>query len=522
MRYMQMHKILLVDDEISIINGLKAIICWENYNFSIAGSALNGMEALSSAISLNVDLVIMDIRMPGLTGLELLKKLDERNYKGKIIILSGYGEFDYAKEAIKWGVYGYLLKPIDTEELLDLLVKMDTEFKNEQKHLYITKNSSTILRDRSLRKLMLKGVNPPDLLLNGRNYCVCLLSFCDYLYISSEEGVTEADILKASILRILKEKIEEYRYGYAIELDNSLLGILLIENRDNRFKIDEIIQSVSKTVYNSMPFPCSMAIGSREENSSRIHNSYLNALKVINYKFSADKGKILHYNDFTWLNKTNFLLYKWDFQTLIKAVKKDDPSQIELSIDRFIQNISSKSWPLEVVHSHMVLFLIELADLFDTAGGNVYDIFNIELILKETYSNKSLLYLKKLLQEKCGEVSTWYKENIISNKSEKVIKKIIAFIETNYNQNINLKTISYEFEMNPVYLGRLFRKYTGKSFTDYINGYRIQSVIDLLENTEFSVTEICKMAGYNNINYFYQKFKKKYNITPLEYRRNFN
>ncbi len=182
-------------------------------------------------------------------------------------------------------------------------------------------------------------------------------------------------------------------------------------------------------------------------------------------------------------------------------------------------NASSKSWPLEIVHSQIVLFIIELASIVNNAGGVVGELFDIDLILRKTYTNKSLSELKAFIQGKCGEVSTWYEENISSNKGEKIIRKIVSFIESNYNQSINLKTISYDFKMNPVYLGRLFKQYTGKSFTHYINEQRIKQAVDLLKHTEHSVTEICKLVGYNNINYFYQKFKKEYGVTPLELKR---
>ena len=256
-----MHNVLLVDDEASIINGLKSLICWEGYNYTILKTAGNGLEALKLIKSIQFDLIITDIRMPGLTGLELIEKINELDYKGKIIILSGYAEFEYAKKAIKWGVNGYLLKPIDTEELLDLLIKMNAEFEEEESKLHVAKNSKTIIRDRSLRKLMLKGVMPPgnnakadplDFFQKGESFCSCILSFDDYQIISSEEGIAEADRIKASILNILKTEIEVQNYGYAIELDNSLIGILLIQNKDSGLSIKQIIQYYIKILQAKM------------------------------------------------------------------------------------------------------------------------------------------------------------------------------------------------------------------------------------------------------------------------------
>jgi two-component system response regulator YesN len=469
--------------------------------------------------------------MPGLTGMELIKELFEIGYKGKIIILSGYGEFDYAREAIKWGIRSYLLKPIDTEELLDVLIEIDSEIREEQQQHQLITNSRTILRNKTLHKLMVSGINQIDELnsiltssslenlLTGNRFCVCIVSYDDYALVSSEEGSSTADDAKASIVNILVQEIESVNQGYVIELENALIGILLVQRHNTGISMREIIQATSKTVQSKIQYSCSMALGSQQQDISQIHRSFLNALKVMNYKLAVGKGKILFYDDFNWLENTNFLLYQWDFQILLQAIKENDSVQIELSIDRFIMNASSKSWPLEIVHSQIVLFFLELASIVNNAGGDVCDLFDIDLILRKTYMNKSLYELKLFIQKNCQEIGKWYEENLSINKSDKMISKIVAYIETNYNQSINLKTISYDFKINPVYLGRLFKQHIGKSFTNYINEQRIQQAVHLLKNTDYSVTDICRMVGFNNINYFYQKFKKEYGVTPLEMKR---
>ena len=533
-----MHNVLLVDDEISIVNGLKSLIHWEQYDFTIAGSASNGIKALHvvknsllKGTRTSYDLIIMDIRMPGLTGLELVKELYEIGYKGKIIILSGYGEFDYAKEAIKWGIRSYLLKPIDTEELLDVLIEIDSEIKEEQLQNQLIVNSRTILRNKALHKLMVSGINQIDeflgvqssssleYLLTGDCFCVCIVSYDDYALVSSEEGSSVADSAKTSILSILVEEIESSNHGYVIELENALIGILLVHKHNIGISMREIIQVTSKTVQTKIPYSCSLALGSQQQDISQIHRSFLNALKVMNYKLAVGKGKVLYYDDFNWLENSNFLIYQWDFQILLQAIKDNDSVQIGLSIDRFIMNASSKSWPLEIVHSQIVLFFLELASVVNNAGGDVCDLFDIDLIFRKTYLNKSLYELKLFIQKNCQEIGKWYEENQSLNKSDKMISRIVAFIETNFNQSINLKTISYDFKINPVYLGRLFKQHMGKSFTNYINEQRIQQAVHLLKNTDYSVTDICRMVGFNNINYFYQKFKKEYGVTPLEMKR---
>jgi two-component system, response regulator YesN len=523
-----MRKVLLVDDEISILEGLRSLIRWEEYNYSVAGKATDGLEAMDLATHEHFDLIIADIRMPGLSGLELIRRLNEINYAGKIVILSGHSEFGYAKEAIEAGVSGYLLKPIDVDELGDLLARIDLELTEEESERHLARQGEAMMRENLLQQIVTGALDPraaademPPLrrICEGVLFCVCIVYADEYVDMPGEERVVQADVLTASIADLLKREIDDYRLGYVFKLENKRIGILLVQGSQGQGAIARAIRSVSVAVRTKLPVLCTLVIGSEEPESSLIHDSYLNALKVINYRLPVGQGEILHYSDLQWLNARGLLRYRWDFSPLIRAVFEGDAEQIELSVGRFTTIAASNSWPLEIAHSKVVQLMIELASAVDKAGGDAQELFNIDLIVNEIHPCMVITELGNILRRKCDQARTYYRENISSGKSESRIKKVIEYVDASYNKSINLKTIAHTFGMNPVYLGRIFKQRTGTHFTKYINERRIECAEKLLAETSFTVADICLRAGFNGIGYFYQIFRESHGMTPLEYRR---
>ncbi|MDK2992505.1 MAG: two-component system, response regulator YesN, partial [Clostridiales bacterium] len=276
-----MLKVLLIDDEPIIRNGLKTIIDWNKYGFEIVGDAADGMDGLNKCEELSPDLVIADVRMPGMDGLEMIEALQKKGINCKFIILSAYSDFEYAQKAIELGAKFYILKPIEESELIDKLEKVYETIKNERK----IKQSIFLSRDKALENIILGRYEESyneiyNLGFPWKVYQVVLLHLC-------EESTQAKEIVRDKMSELVL-----YRFrGYAVDVEGDTC--LLMENDRYDQALICFFADVLSRLERTLNIRLFVALGQPVCNAGDINASYVHARRLMNQKFLLSQDGVI-------------------------------------------------------------------------------------------------------------------------------------------------------------------------------------------------------------------------------------
>ena len=488
-----MYKVYLLDDEPFILEGLKYIVDWQDYGFEIVGSANNGDDGLKEILTMDIDLVITDIMMPKMTGLELIENLIKLNYQTNFIVLSAFQEFQYAKKAISMGAQNYILKPIDTEELERSLINIKNKLKdkeNRNKDKEVVNNS-----------LLLKIITDKD--YENIDYLKEKLKYNGEYRV----GIIELKEKNKDIHKVLKVIPGMKKYLYCIE--NKSKAVFIIDDKFNNEYIEELtnIKNEITDLINDIVY---ISLGQIIKDLKDINTSYESAKDISEYK--------IIYPDISWIkaykekNNRNIDI-DIDFEDLKSLLINKDFTNASLYIESKFSKLKQDNLnPKKIKAKALEVFL------------NVYNhidesklMKNLSIYLENAINTNTideiqleLINMIKFMQTKL--------ENTQESISP-IIIKLLDHIEQNYQKDLNLKEISDILNINSIYLGQLFQKEIGILFSDYINNFRINKAKDLLSNTSLKASEIGELVGYSNKNYFYRKFKSIVGITPSEWRK---
>ncbi|MBB6732198.1 response regulator transcription factor [Cohnella zeiphila] len=519
-----MFKVLIVDDEPQIRTGLGTIIPWESFGFVVAGAAEDGEEALALAGELHPDLVITDIKMPGMDGIELSRELRARRPELPILILSGYNEFSYAKEALRYGVAEYLLKPVDPAELSGVLERIYEKLYLAAREKLREKEKTKSLRNLFLGKLVRGEVREEPgrraeefgISLSGGRFCVLIVSMERYGELVLSRSEREIGLIRFALENIIEELLGSD--GYFFELTEQWFGVLLTgpSLSDGDFVLrtaSRIVNAARRHVKENL----TVASGSTVCGPERIGESYAEAVRALDRKFYFESEQIFLYEPEDDASGTN--APEWDDSGFLQAIRGGKPEGIREAADRLFGQLERRPVPLERLKHFIMLSIIRLAKLTEELGGDWTALYagqfrEVERILL----HGDLQELKELLLRIAADIGEKLDLGR-TRKTENRIREIVSHIETNYQADLNLKELSKMFYINAVYLGQLFKKETGEFFNDYINKVRIREACLLLRHSELTASEIAERVGYKYVDHFYRHFKQIHGINPGEYRQ---
>ncbi len=497
-------KVLFIDDEALIRRGFQAIIPWEKYGFDTFYEAEDGQEGIDKIRKLSPELVLLDIRMQDLDGIEVARRVRESGYKGRIIIISGYSDFKYAKSAIGYDVTAYLLKPVDTRELIDAIQKARDELEKESLlSVYagqpITQSVANILHDIITGRLRytpdithaykieltsnyyrLVGIHPlfqdensatrKDLIHSIKKLNLYMVSINQdiYLLLTSRQGFLEYEQIQQKYLASVKEA--EFYFFHSEMIHD--IDDLPSHYKDIKHAIDDIFYLADRTyVYHFQMNKTFDAILDFDLLSQT--QSMINAILTLNHSLLIQL--VSEYSNYLCVRKAahdsiGFMLGN-SYQQIITELSRHYP-QIELQLPNhtvFLARLSG------------FMFLYEYID-----------------------------YFQKLLTQIIAIV--------LENDDRNPCKKLCQFIEANYATPLKLESLADQYGYNSSYLGKLFKKETGEAFNTYLDRIRIKYAKELLKRNA-SVSQTAAGVGYSDIDYFTKKFKKYENCLPSEYKK---
>lgn len=516
-----MYTVFIVDDEVSIREGLKCILDWDSLGFSICGEAGNGSDALSEILTKQPNLILMDIRMPKMHGIDVMKTARERGFLGKCILLSGYSNFEYAQTAIRYGVDFYLTKPIDEDELVQAVSKVkDTLDKESLKDKYVNQykiRAKNVILQELLKKTeyvengTLSQVDIKELNLDSNIYQVVI-------YENFDRKIADSAYDFADLLKITNKGNQTFEY---IKID--ALDIILLKGDFALKKFQDFLMHYEKNPpQKGSPLDTLfLAFGQPVQTLTNIYLSYYDALSLINRRFYCLQGQhTLGYEELPNINvkaselsDKSILEYTALLTDHLQTFNRKKVAETLFQLNEYLYNVKDNI-------SEVKLFLTDLYLQIKEKLNHLYNTIDIpfptnsaiiDLIEKKYYLYEIIRFFSEQFEMIMNATGNSSRDSIIDD--------IIYYIDHNYQSNIKLESIAPLFGYNSAYLGKIFSKSMGVNFNFYVDYIRINHSKELLLQNKFKVYEISEMIGYKNVDYFHKKFKKYVGVRPAEFRK---
>lgn len=527
-----MYKIMLADDEGIVIDSLNFIIEKEFGGTCLVEYAKTGRRVIELAEQFQPDIAIMDIQMPGISGIEAMKEIRKSNSNVVFIVMSAYDKFDYAKEAINLGVLEYLTKPMNREKIARVLRKamrqIDGKREKRSNDLYIKEKLETvtpIIENGLIYNILLQEYFEEDV----ENYKSFLEIKEEYGYMicvvcgEEQQGshMTNAvgtGIRLQSRYREVRELIKEYFPGITGSLMANKIPVLIPCGRqkmdyNERIELIEKARELVRKMKKRLDISFRIGIGSVKSFGSQLtsYNESLNAL--IN-----STGSVAHAEDLP-LGCEYEDNYPIDLEKeLFEAISKGDVNMTLSCSTRFYEWMG-KNYPngLMDIKLKVLEFVLYAEHLAYVNGGMTYQFQArtdyLPAVMGVADIDTLKIWFVEKMSEACRNIATKREE-----KSSSMVEKAKEYIAGCYDRDISLDDVSRTVNISPYYFSKIFKEGTGVNFIEYLTNIRMEKAKELLKETECSMKEICSMVGYSDPNYFSRSFKKNVGVTPTEYK----
>lgn len=508
--------ILIVDDETMIREGIKAVLPWSDIGIKEVLLAESGEEALEIMSKTKVDILITDINMPHMTGIELVSCVSEKYQETKSIILTGYDEFDYARECLRAGVAEFLLKPVDEDALLDSVKKqlqiIKKRKKEEQERAY-TSRIYGISQQLSLEKQMLSLIQNKgtyknaseicDLYKYGKNISLRIGIFVPEIKAKNLNTYDQLDYL--SVKNMIMEYIDGNRTGitFTDPKDNITVCFFIGEKSDELEKRMETITNLIKEEYN---IKFEILLGNKVEGFENIYLSYNDAVYLIEEKTKS-------YSIFLNKRKDRLEMYREVYNELKKQINQavGNSNRVMRIWDTFYSTIDAYNISDEYARRccfeiASTLYFTYCAESGEREGVDLHVLSSMLL----SGGRKELYFVTKNFIEKLI--------NIEEEDANELISSIKRYIKMHLSDEINVSKLAEIFYLSPNYFSRIFKKISGEGCNEYIVRKRMEKAKNLLKTTNIKVVRIALDVGYRDTNYFSLTFKKNIGLSPLQYR----
>lgn len=533
-----MIKVLIIDDEILIRTGIKTSIDWESMDMVVVGEASNGREGLEKALSLEPNIVVADVRMPVMDGLEFSRRLKEKMPHVRIIIISGFDDFKYAREALSLGVNEYLLKPIGADKLIKIIVKQRDEILRELDTLRkdarlknIFKENLPFLQARFVNSLV-KGeiTDPTDIAekskelnvnLSGEEYQVAIIDIDDFFLITENLSDREKEQFKLSIKNIAEEILSPYTDSVVCFSEFDYLQSVINVGNANRQELQELYGEIQDCVKKHQRLTVTIGISNICKSVREIPQAYNEALFALRSKAFKGKGKIISINDVDRAHTLSPIIYpSADEKEIISCLKTMEAEKLDRVLEKIYLNFTNTKTSFEEVTNICLRLIAVSASHLEEIGvdygkysGKQFDPYG-EIDKYETLEDIKG-WLKNVFNSFIDAMQKSKKENY-----KGIVKVAMHYVNDHYNEDIGVEQMAAITYVTPNYFSRVFKKETGKSFTEWLNMVRLDKARVLLMDLKLRVYEVAEKVGYNDYKVFTHNFKKYFGCTPKEFREN--
>lgn len=534
-----MYKLIFADDEPLIRKNIEKIVPWTAYGYELIGCCENGHELLEMIEREVPDLVITDIDMPFVSGIEVAKQVKQMYPRTKIVFLTGYNEFEYAKKAIDFSVIRYILKPITAQEIKKVLSEikevLDEEFNrnndiNNLKNFY--KKNIVLMQNVFLNKLLTMKEDKDTLelrletlelhRLKSNRFQVAALVFDPGD--KPNEWKEHEELQKFAVYNIIKEILEERNIGYAVVKDNCINFILCSGSHNTENYEDEFVQTLEEVLFcieKYLGFTVNIGVGGIIHDLESIYVSNEEALAALGYRKIAGNNRLIYIKDIE-PHRTRGQSFEFDYvRKLLNVIKIGKVEDLEHVYKDMIQNLEQEKFTIEQTRFFLITLAFNLLKEASRMGLDITSIFEINklknlfdiLEYQEIYETLYALCLKLL-----HSISNSRKNNYSA-----IVDQAIQMIEQDYkNSQLSLDVVCMSLHLSSSYFRAIFKKETGKTFGNYLTNIRMEKAKELMMTTKMKNYEIASATGYMDAHYFSYCFKKYYDMSPNDMRSTLN
>lgn len=534
-------KVFLVEDEMVIRRGIKNSIDWEKEGYIFCGEASDGELAYPMIIKEKPDILITDIRMPFMDGLELCKLVKKELPNIKILILSGYDEFDYAKEAIRLWVTEYLLKPISSGKLLEALNGVSESIRREKEDKDLVRKYMEEMRENTehekqkfFEQMIAGNLSMADALETGKKYEMNLsagmYNLLLFRFTLGKENRKSGELLGEAEYAI--EKLTE-RLEYVFEFQRGVEGWAFLLMADNEEQMSERVKELSKDLEEIMKNYSTIAyfggIGQPVARLRELEESFREAERALAARFTMELNRIISVEDIRMAQNvdtlddieiTSFGEIEKTRTMLEKFLNNGAEDEIDEFVDVYINELPEENLKSVLMRQYIIMdayiVMMSFCEKIEGIEGEMQaqseELKNSMKTIQTLEEIKN--YIRMLLKKIIG-----VRDTISGRRYSDIIEIAKDQIRKTYmSDEISLNTIAAEVGMSPSYFSSIFSKEMGKTFVEYLTEIRMDRAKELLMCSSMKTSEIGYEVGYKDPHYFSYIFKKTQNCTPKEFR----
>lgn len=524
------YTVLLVDDEEEVTQIIMKKIDWDSLGFTVIGLANNGVKALEMVEEFQPDIVMTDIKMPYMDGMELAHRIRQDYPSTRIFLFTGFDELEYAKEAIQLEVEEYILKPVSATELTRVFsrakLKLDQEI-SEKKNVEILEKYyidslpflqanfyASLIEGQIQEKELSKYLSDYRISFTGPWYC------CLVIHITSDQIPEEIGplLLKASVQKQVKERlVEKWRAKYFSYLGNEVLIAQMSQENEASDLTDEC-DRFCKYLRRMIGAVVTVGIGKACRSLLELPQSYAGAKEAVSYRGIYGAGRSINIREIIPESVSHAdSECEAELGRLLKAVRFGTAEEVEEAAEGYVKNASA----MKSLQQYQVSRMELVSGLYRFSVNN-------DLTAEELFGDIKRLY-DSLLEMEPSELEKWlkgislsFREQSISARSRSTkayVKRAEDYIRSNYgDEELSLDYVCELLGVSNSYFSTVFKKETGKSFTAYLTDYRMEQASRMLLETNEKSYVIARSVGYADSNYFSYVFKRRYGVSPSKYR----
>lgn len=547
-----MYRLIVVDDEEEVRKGIIEKIEWNKYGFEIVGEAENGIEAIDVVEKTLPDVVLTDIKMPYMDGLTLVEKLRDRFPTTKIIFLTGIDEFEFAQKAIKLNVIEYVLKPVSSLEMMEILQKvrnvLDLEIA-QKKDLDMLRQhyrkSLPLFRDKFLNSLITNRYDHKDIARKAKSFgldidksgfAVSVLRIDSDIGTNSRWGehdlptddsesgtIDDRELLEFAALNISEEITDKYKAGITFIHNGYIVFIFTFQGNGHEDFVNKsisILEEIRISIEKYLEANVTIGIGRFCPDITNLSYSYEDAITALDYSLILNKNRVIYIKDLEPENCKNLIFTEIKERSLISCIKVGTSEEISVIIDNLFKeiteaNISFKEYQIYLIEILTVVLKVakDLNVDLDNLFGQTYN------LITEIYKLKELNDVREWLTCICIKIRNYISKDR-QDTSSQIVKKAVEYVHNNYHDSdIVIDKVCKYLHISSSYFSTLFKKEMDMTFNNYLTHVRMEASKELLRTTNMKTFEIAQKVGFSEPNYFSYCFKKNFDISPSEYRK---
>lgn len=527
-----MYKVLVVDDEPNIAEGIRFMIERGLTECKVLDVAYDGLEGYEKALTLRPDIVITDIRMINMNGIEMIQQLKDAKFEGSFIILSGYTDFEYAKKAIDLGVEDYITKPVEETELQEALLKVcalideeNTKTQKVQKLELKVESYSQNMKEYILKELFdlsEECTEERSLQLSQLGFPVEWKQYvCVILQMNGKNGEGE----RTFFYHLAREKMEKYIEpdGERVLIYYSDTQAIMVIAQKEKIDYRKIISGTNilrLELAEEMSSHVSAGIGLLHHNLQGLRKSFEEARIALNYNVIKGFDTVIVYDEIRNITGNPTRIAQEDIRCLEECMDRMDNEGCTRIVGEIFKKIEADEnlnpVDLQLLSLNLILSGIRKMpfmqfQLNEFLGRNILSFESISKFITIEQLKNWIINILKSINE------LMLKQNMPEKRD--VVEEVKEYLSKNFNQNITLVDISEKFFINPYYFSQLFKKKTGDTYLNHMINLRISRAKKLLQETDLKIYEVCEMVGYTDTNHFSKLFQRITKVKPGEYRK---